>query len=81
MEQSPGKLDEDAIRAKAYDLWLERGCPPGSAEEDWLEAERLLGVESHTEAVTPTQPAAETTARSKGSAPPAGKSNRRSSNG
>jgi hypothetical protein len=79
MEQSPGKLDEDAIRAKAYELWLERGCPPGSAEEDWLEAERLLGVQP--EAVAPAQPAAETTARPKGSAPPAGKASRRSSNG
>ena len=81
MEQSPGKLDEDAIRAKAYELWLERGSPPGSAEEDWLEAERLLGVPSETEAVAPAPPVAETTARPKGSAPPAGKATRRSSNG
>ena len=78
MEQSPGKLDEDAIRAKAYELWLERGCPPGSAEDDWLEAERLLAAET---AAAPAPPVAETSARSKGSAPPAGKATRRSSNG
>jgi hypothetical protein len=26
----------------AYQLWESRGCPDGSAERDWLEAERLL---------------------------------------
>ena len=34
--------DEAAIRRKAYELWLERGCPNGSPEEDWREAEMLL---------------------------------------
>jgi hypothetical protein len=75
MEQSPGKLDEDAIRAKAYELWLERGCPPGSAEDDWLEAERLLAVQPETEAAPLTPPVAETTTR-KASAPPAKASRR-----
>ena len=77
MEQSPGKLDEDAIRAKAYELWLEHGCPPGSAEADWLEAERLLAAQSDTEPAASSLPVAETTARSKASAPPAGKATRR----
>jgi hypothetical protein len=26
----------------AYSLWRQRGCPEGSADEDWLEAERQL---------------------------------------
>jgi hypothetical protein len=26
----------------AYALWQQRGCPEGSAEEDWTEAERQL---------------------------------------
>jgi Protein of unknown function (DUF2934) len=32
----------------AYALWQRRGCPDGSAEEDWLEAEQQLG--RHAEA-------------------------------
>lgn len=27
------------IQARAYHLWLERGCPVGSPEVDWLRAE------------------------------------------
>jgi hypothetical protein len=30
------------IAERAYHLWLERGCPPGSDELNWLEAEREL---------------------------------------
>lgn len=26
----------------AYQLWRERGCPEGSAEEDWFQAEDRL---------------------------------------
>jgi len=32
----------EEIAELAYRRWLTRGCPPGSAEEDWLEAEREL---------------------------------------
>ncbi len=28
------------IASRAYELWLERGCPDGSAEEDWHQAEQ-----------------------------------------
>lgn len=34
--------DEDAIAKLAYDLWIERGCPEGSPEEDWFRARGLL---------------------------------------
>lgn len=34
--------DPDLIRRRAYDLWLQRGCPAGSPEHDWLTAEREL---------------------------------------
>lgn len=30
------------IRERAYELWCERGCPDGSADEDWYSAEREL---------------------------------------
>ena len=28
----------------AYQRWVERGCPQGSADEDWFEAERELAL-------------------------------------
>ncbi len=33
---------EDEVRRKAYECWMSRGCPEGSPEEDWYEAEREL---------------------------------------
>lgn len=30
------------IAARAYELYLERGCREGCAEQDWLDAEREL---------------------------------------
>ena len=35
-------LDEASVAKLAYRRWVERGCPEGSAEEDWFEAEKLL---------------------------------------
>jgi hypothetical protein len=35
-------VDEKEIAAVAYCLWLDRGCPDGSPEEDWYLAERKL---------------------------------------
>jgi hypothetical protein len=32
----------DHIAARAFELWHARGCPDGSAEQDWLEAEAEL---------------------------------------
>ena len=32
----------EEISARAHALWVERGCPDGSPEEDWLAAEREL---------------------------------------
>lgn len=34
---------EERIRARAYLLWEQRGCPIGQAELDWLRAEQELG--------------------------------------
>jgi hypothetical protein len=31
-----------AIAALAYQIWLERGCPIGSDQEDWFRAEEDL---------------------------------------
>jgi hypothetical protein len=32
----------EQIAERAHALWIERGCPEGSAEAHWLEAEREL---------------------------------------
>ena len=45
MSQS-ASIDVQAIRRRAHERWLERGCPTGSSEHDWLEAERELLAET-----------------------------------
>ncbi len=30
----------EEIRVRAYQLWLDRGCPDGTAEDDWYQAEQ-----------------------------------------
>ncbi len=38
---------QDAIRLKAYELYMQRGCQDGNDFQDWLAAEQLvLGVSS-----------------------------------
>jgi hypothetical protein len=32
----------EEVAKLAYGLWLSRGCPDGSPEDDWYEAERIL---------------------------------------
>ena len=32
------------IAVLAYKLWMDRGCPVGSPEEDWFRAERELSA-------------------------------------
>lgn len=32
----------EEVRRLAYEYWLARGCPDGSAEEDWFRAEQDL---------------------------------------
>ena len=38
-------LTEEQVAAIARDLWRSRGCPEGSPEQDWFEAEELIKVE------------------------------------
>lgn len=33
---------QESIAIRAYELWQERGCPEGSPEVDWLQAEEEL---------------------------------------
>lgn len=38
------------IAALAHELWLARGCPEGSPEEDWFKAAHLLRARAETSA-------------------------------
>lgn len=42
----PPRIDVQAIRRRAHELWLRRGCPTGTPELDWQQAERELRVEA-----------------------------------
>jgi hypothetical protein len=39
-----GQRETEQIATLAYQLWLDRGGPHGSPEEDWLRAERELQI-------------------------------------
>lgn len=41
-QQSNGPVERATVAELAYLRWLEKGCPQGSAEEDWFEAEKEL---------------------------------------
>jgi hypothetical protein len=41
--------DEAGIAALAYQLWLARGSPVGSDQEDWFQAESMLSRQSEEE--------------------------------
>ena len=55
---------ESEIATVAYQLWLERGCPIGSEQEDWLRAEAMfknaLGVKSEDLFTRPSIPCGDT---------------------
>jgi hypothetical protein len=40
--ESSVPTDDQVIRHLAYELWLARGCPIGSAETDWFAAKKQL---------------------------------------
>jgi hypothetical protein len=47
--------DPRSIGELAYRLWQGRGCPDGTAEQDWLEAERQLAGETRLPVETPSR--------------------------
>ncbi len=48
------QFTKESIERLAYQYWLDRGCPSGSAEEDWYQAERaLLAAETDRGEVRP----------------------------
>jgi hypothetical protein len=55
----PIAIDEPAIRHRAHERWLEQGCPQGTSERDWLDAERELIAEAVGLAAVPRGAASE----------------------
>jgi hypothetical protein len=43
-------LNEDEIRAKAYEMWEQAGCPEGRAEDYWAQAQMILSGGTASEA-------------------------------
>jgi hypothetical protein len=39
-------IDTQLVRRRAHERWMERGCPAGTPDQDWLEAERELRAEA-----------------------------------
>ena len=48
--------DHQSVGELAYRLWQARGCPQGTAEEDWLEAERQLADLAFENEIPPSPP-------------------------
>jgi hypothetical protein len=47
------KLGHDRIAMRAYEKWLQRGCPHGTDQQDWLEAEAELSAELNRTGAAP----------------------------
>jgi Protein of unknown function (DUF2934) len=47
--QAAESTNSEEIARLAYALWQQRGCPAGSAETDWLEAEQQLSRQVNPE--------------------------------
>jgi hypothetical protein len=41
--------DHDTVGKLAHELWQKRGCPVGSPQEDWFQAERALAGRKESE--------------------------------
>jgi Protein of unknown function (DUF2934) len=48
-------VDESSIAARAYQLWQARGCPTGSDQEDWFQAEEELSSRTAQGPKAPSQ--------------------------
>ena len=63
--EPPKEITAEATARLAYDLWLRRGCPHGTDELDWYEAERMLKAEGPSTGVATSGQAAVRTASRK----------------
>jgi hypothetical protein len=53
------RVPHERIAMRAYEKWLRRGCPHGTDQQDWLEAEAELTAEMNRgNTVSGTRPVA-----------------------
>lgn len=45
-EQTESQPTEEQIATLAHALWIERGCPEGTPEVDWFQAQEQLRTET-----------------------------------
>jgi len=48
-EPATSNVDPKLVEALAYQNWLERGCPIGSDQEDWFQAEAQLAANQRSQ--------------------------------
>ena len=47
IQSSDHRLSTEEISQKAYELYLQQGCPEGRAIDHWLEAEASIGIQTN----------------------------------
>jgi hypothetical protein len=52
---SQTRIPHERIAQRAYEKWMKRGCPHGTAQQDWFEAERELMAEMSRSSTTATR--------------------------
>jgi Protein of unknown function (DUF2934) len=55
--------DPQGVAVRAYEMWLERGCPDGSPELDWYRAEQELSAAAPTQPLAKNSPIADSEPR------------------
>jgi hypothetical protein len=60
--------DAQSVAVRAYELWLARGCPDGSPEQDWYRAEQELSAGAESQPRAKRSPVAGPEPRSSGAA-------------
>ena len=56
-----GEAPRERVAEIAYELWLKRGCPIGSDQADWFEAEVILKNMTWSDAPPESKPPARET--------------------
>ena len=51
-EQVSDGPDIEQIKQRAYELWMERGSPHGSADQDWYRAEQELRASNGSQRIS-----------------------------
>jgi PAS domain S-box-containing protein len=51
---APSRVPEEVIRIRAYQKWVQRGCPEDDQQQDWLDAEAECLLEQHISEADPS---------------------------